>query len=90
MNAQQREQVRLSLLRHLDANAGQRFGLTESVMLMQLRAEGFGLQLPELRAELAYLQGRSLAAPQAKAISPENPNWQITSAGRDEYAQLAA
>ncbi len=89
MNAATREQIRLSLLRHLDANAGQRFGLSESVLLMLLRNDGFRLTADELRAELAYLEGKQLAAPQAKAVSPENRAWQITATGRDHYAQLA-
>jgi hypothetical protein len=89
VNPSEREQVRLGLLRHLDANAGRRFGLAEAVLLQQLRAEGFDLDRAGLCAELEYLRGKGMALPQSKTLSPENRAWQITATGRDEYALLA-
>jgi len=88
MNPQTREQVRLSLLRYLDAAAGRRNGLAESVLRQFLISEGFTLTNEELAAELEYLRGKGLAAPAEKQISPENRAWVITAEGRDHYAQF--
>jgi hypothetical protein len=90
MNAFDREQVRLSLLRYLDAAAGRRFGLSDGVMLQHVRSEGFDVSQSELTAELVYLSEKNLAKPESKEISPENRAWRITAAGRDFYAQLSA
>lgn len=88
MNPTDREQIRLSLLRYLDAAAGRRFGLTDAVLLQHIRSEGFPAGDAELDAEIDYLAGKGLIETAAKTISPENRAWKITSAGRDLYAQL--
>jgi hypothetical protein len=87
MNANDREQVRLSLLRYLDANAGKRFPLSEPLLRRYLQGDGFDCSEIEVRAELNYLFDKRLAKPSEKQISPENITWVITSDGRDEYAK---
>jgi len=89
MNANDREQLRLSLLRFLDAAVKSDRPLAESLLLQMAKAEGRPeLTIGELRGELDYLAGKGLIITPAKIISPENRQWKITSAGRDEYAQL--
>jgi hypothetical protein len=83
---EQREQLRLSLLRFLDANQT-RFGLATAVLLQMARSEGRpDLQKGQLEAELEYLAEKGLAAEALKGISPENRNWRITANGRDYCA----
>ena len=89
MEATIREQVRWALLRYLDANAGKRFPLSEAVLQQFLQSEGLGCERHELVAELQYLEGKGLAMPAAKTLSPENRTWVITAAGRDTYAERA-
>lgn len=88
MTASEREQLRWSLLRFLDANAT-RFGLPTDFLLQQARAEGrLLLQRPELEAELQYLADKGLVEEALKAISPERRSWRITANGRDQYASM--
>ena len=87
MNSQDREQVRLSLLRHLDAAAGRRFGLGSAVLLQHLRSEGYEVTIGDVVAELAYLRDKGGVANDPKPISPENATWRITAQGRDEFAR---
>lgn len=82
---EQREQIRLSLLRYCGSAA--QFGLAAPLLLQSLVSEGFrGLTPEELRAELVYLADKGLVAPLPKMISPENEAWRITAAGRDHLA----
>ena len=88
MNATQREQVRLCILRHLDAAAESSFPISTSMLRQFIASEGFRqLDEPGLRGELQYLEDKGLIAKSPKVISPENPHWRITAAGRDLYAQ---
>lgn len=90
MNPQLREQLRISLLRHLDANASH-FGLSEPCLLQHIRADGLSLvSLPDVSAELSYLEDKGLARCALKIISPELRAWQATAAGRDFFATLTA
>ncbi len=90
MNSQLREQLRLSLLRHLDAN-GTRYGMQEGYLLQLVRAEGLSVVTREdVGAELQYLEDKGLARPTLKLLSPELRAWQATAAGRDAFAQLTA
>jgi len=83
-----REQLRLSLLRHLDANQT-RFGQQEIYLLQLVRAEGMPMITREdISNELAYLEDKELAKPIAKLLSPELRAWKITAAGRDFFAQI--
>ena len=89
MNANQREQLRLSLLRFLDANAGRRTSL--ALLTQYAKSEGRpALSGDEVKAELFYLRDKGLVAASAKVISPENPAFDITAAGRDAYAEFQA
>ena len=87
----QRETIRLSALRHLEAQrAGARFGLGTALLLQLIRNEGFReLTAPDLEAELQYLADKGLTEQAMKLVSPENRNWRITATGRDHYAQLS-
>lgn len=86
LNSQQREQMRLSILRWLTTSPV--FGLMESLLLEYLRNEGLrGLTLDQLKAELVYLADKDLVVKGDKKVSPENPMWRITAEGRDFYAE---
>lgn len=87
LDTAQLEQIRLSTLRHLDAAAATRFGLSTALLLQFIRSEGFAeLQANILKAELRYLAEKGLIASQPKTLSPENEHWAITAAGRDFYS----
>ena len=89
MNAIEREQLRLSVMRFLSANVTA-FGLSEALLCQMAKAEGRPrLTQPEVRAELEYLEDKGLAARIGKTISPENRAWRLTAAGRDHYADLS-
>lgn len=89
-NSQEIEQLRLSLLRFLDASAAASTrGMTESLLWQMARNEGReGLTLAEVRAELMYLKDRNLICQVPKPISPELRLWRITADGRDQHAML--
>lgn len=85
MNANQREQVRLSILRWLNEAAP--YGLSTAILWQQLRNEGNRhMDSVELLAEIEYLEGKKLIEKREKLISPEIAVWKITSAGRDHFA----
>jgi hypothetical protein len=85
MTNQQREQIRLGLLRYCDA--ADEYGLAAALLLQFLRNEGFRRATAEsLDAELRYLAEKGLLAAVRKTISPENRSWRITAAGRDFLA----
>jgi hypothetical protein len=87
MHPEEREHLRLSLLRFLDANATAH-GLSASLLLAFARNEGRPRLTPdEVAAELGYLADKGLAAPAPKPISPENRAWRITAQGRDFLAE---
>jgi hypothetical protein len=87
MNSQQREQIRLSILRYCES--ADQYGLAAPLLLQFIRSEGFrGLSAAGLRAEIDYLADKSLLAPVVKPISPELPAWRITASGRDFLASL--
>jgi hypothetical protein len=67
MNTTEREQSRLSLLRYMDSHAaaGRRFGLSERMMLQQLRSEGHRLELGDVVAT-----GRGASLRLARIITP--------------------
>jgi len=89
MNATDREQLRLSLLRFLEANSGSRYGLSTGLLRQMAASEGFdGVTEGSIDAELRYLAAKGFVEERAKTISPENRVWRITAAGRDHFAQL--
>ena len=88
MDPTTREQLRLSLLRHLDSNQT-RYGMQEIYLLQLVRAEGMPMITREdISNELAYLEDKELAKPIMKLLSPELRAWKITAAGRDFFAQI--
>ncbi len=85
MNTQQREQIRLSVLRY--GESADQFGLAASLLLQFLRNEGFrALTREQLQREILYLADKGFLVAVNKPISPENPAWRITAAGRDFLA----
>jgi len=80
--------IRLSLLRHLDAN-GTRYGLATGLLRCWIAAEGFKVSDADLEKELAYLADKKLVEDVNKKISPELRAWRITADGRDELAKLS-
>lgn len=89
MNSLDREQLRLSLLRFLDANARGQFGLSEGLLHQLARAEGRPELVPaDITRELQYLADKEMVTEVRKAISPENRAWRITATGRDHFASL--
>ncbi len=85
MTPNQREQIRLSILRYCDS--ADQFGLAAALLLQFVRSEGFrALTTEQLRAELVYLSDKSLLTTVNKQISPENSAWRATAAGRDFLA----
>lgn len=86
MNPTDLEHIRLSLLRHLDANPT-RWGLTVPLLSQMLRAEGQEAPERTLQAELDYLVEKGLVTEVGKPISPENRAWRLSAAGRDFLAQ---
>ena len=82
---EQREQIRLSILRYCDS--ADQYGLAATLLHQFLRSEGFrSLTAERLELELAYLADKFFLAPVLKPISPENRAWRITAAGRDFLA----
>lgn len=88
MTANQREQVRLSILRYL--NSAGFPGLGTGILLAALRNEGLRpLTQEQLVDELQYLAdpAKGLIASAGKLVSPENNRWCITATGRDFVAE---
>jgi len=86
LSPEQREQLRLSLLRFLDANQT-RYGLAVSLLLQMARNEGRpGLERDQVIGELLYLEDKHLIVETLKGVSPENPAFRITAEGRDFVA----
>lgn len=85
MTSSQTEQLRLSLLRHLDANPT-RFGLSASLLHAFIHTEGLRVTIAEVETELQYLADKGLATQVAKTISPNLHAWRITATGRDHRA----
>ena len=85
MTPAERELFRQRLIAALAAVGS--VGIKLPVLLNSMEAAGFTRDERALRDELDYLQGKRLAEPMDKLISPENPRWKITAAGRDYAAQ---
>ena len=85
MTPQQRELLRNHLLLALEASGP--YSPTLPVLRVNLRVAGHPhVTDEEIAAELAYLRDKGMAAPETKAVSPENARWRITAAGRDHLA----
>lgn len=84
LTSEQREQVRLSLLRY---GLG---GFTAPLARQYLISEGFGpIPLDLVNAEIQYLadDDKKFLRPESKAISPEVKKWKTTATGRDYLAE---
>ena len=87
MDANQREQLRLSLLRNLGVNPTT-YGTPVSFLRALAAAEGRPhLSVAEVEAELLYLQDAGLVTLVCKQISPENASFRISKQGRDFLAE---
>jgi len=82
----EREQRRLSILRHLARNPT-RWGYNVALIRQLLAADGMPCGADALEAELLYLEDKGLVARTEKIISPELRAWRITAAGRDYAAE---
>lgn len=80
LTPEQREQVRLSLLRY--ALRQSRTGILRA----NLRAEGYRLDDDTVMQEITYLEDKGLLKAEMKFISPENKFWRTTADGRDYLA----
>jgi hypothetical protein len=89
MNPQEREQLRISLLRHLSRGRGlKRFGISTPLLLQLLRSEGMAWPDEEtVEAELGYLTELKYVVVPEKVISPENRTWRLTAEGRNYVAE---
>lgn len=87
MNASELEQFRLSLLRYLDRDGSDRFGLPTAFLKTQANNESQGVTYDQTERELVYLMGAGLVEEIKKLLSPENRSWKLTKAGRDFLAQ---
>lgn len=85
MSTEERELLRLAILRVMEANRTA-FGLPAPALGLQLWRFGFQVDPAELAVELDYLLDKGLLALKEKFISPENRAWRITAAGRDFIA----
>lgn len=86
LNPQQREQLRLSLLRFL--NDTPRFARPVALLLQMARAEGRpALDAETVELEMEYLAGKKLVLESSKTLSPEVRSWKISVEGRDFLAQ---
>lgn len=87
MSPEQREQLRMSLLRALGVNPTG-YGTPVSFLRALAAAEGRPhLSTGDVEAELLYLADAGLVALVCKQISPENAAWRVTKAGRDWLAE---
>ena len=85
MTPAQRETLRQTILRHLDASES---ALGEDLLVQMIKVEGFSaLDKTALRMELQYLEDKGMVRPSEKQISPENRRWRITATGRDYRAE---
>ena len=84
-----REQLRINLLRQLEA-AGP-LGFTEAALLSGARTQGYPVTETDVRRELEYLAdpAKGLVTVPPKLMSPEMRRYKITSPGRDWLAENA-
>jgi hypothetical protein len=82
LTSEQREQVRLSILRYCLRPTSM------GLICAYLRAEGFrGIERVQVELEILYLEDKGLLAEADKLVSPENKIYQTTATGRDYLAQ---
>ncbi len=86
MSPEQRELLRLALLRVMDANQTGR-GLGAGSLTFLIGRFGASASIEEINAELVYFADKGFVTAVQKAISPELTAWRITAEGRDWIAQ---
>lgn len=87
MTKQEREQVRISLVRYAAAAGGN--GMNAGLFLQYLRSEGFkGVSPGEVLMEVGYLVDKGFLAEVSRLVSPEIKAWRVTAGGRDFLAEL--
>ena len=81
MNSEDREQIRLTIIRRLDER---RWGVPTSSIVQMIRWEGFSTVTKEdVEIEIHYLVEKGLVSEVLKSLSPENKEYRITAEGRD-------
>jgi hypothetical protein len=87
MTPDQREQLRLSILRVCDENPTE-WGHNLALLHQMCRNEGRSwLQRDDVKTEIQYLEDKGFIVRGEKAISPELRVWRIHSGGRDYLAE---
>lgn len=81
MTPEQKENLRLAILRVLDSNRT-RFGLSVPGITTHLVQFGCAPTRDVLLDELDYLTGKELVEEALKIVSKENRAWRLTDAGR--------
>ena len=87
MTPQEREALRLTLLRLLNSNRTD-YGMAKTLLLAVAKPQGFsGLTRDMVGDELEYLEQKGFVVRVPKPISPELTTWKISAAGRDFLAE---
>lgn len=88
LSAIQLEQIRLGVLRHLDAAADTGYSISTAMLRQFIANDGYR-QLDEetLVKELVDLETVGFIRRAPNKLSPKNPHWWITQPGRFEYSQ---
>lgn len=84
MTSAERELFRHKIVAYLAAAGAA--GVKLPRLQVGLQVDGYSASNQELADELDYLAGKGLAVQMDKLLSPENPRWKITAAGRDYAA----
>ncbi len=90
MNAQQIEDFRRAILRVLDEDGSQKFGLRVPAIAALVNKFGFRPTTPEVEKQLDYLSGEPLCHVERVnkgGFSPENTAWKITTRGMNFLAE---
>ena len=81
MNPADTDQVRVSILRYLQA-AGPR-GLTADVLMASLNDEGWQVSAVDTSTQTHYLMQRGLVLQRVRDVDRARPRWAITADGMD-------
>lgn len=85
MDPEQTEQLRLAVLKVLEANNG-RYGRPVPALQVHLRSWGFDVPRESIRNAIQYLEDKGLITEVLKGVSPENRCYRITADGIDYIA----
>lgn len=90
MNSEQRELLRIAILRVLDANGTRKFGLNIGAIKMFLIPFGFHVEPKDIEREVDYLLGephKFVESVNKEQFSPENQAWKISTRGMNFLAE---